>query len=322
MAAKSDRRSRLVEASLHAIEEVNEVARVAGLRSEYRQLGKGAVTSRWRSLHIGRSTLASHRVDNHLHARVAPPEGCVALAVMPSPSRMSVDGEDFASDQILLWSSEADLVTPPGKTRCDALWVPAAEFEASGRALFPRFADYEELVRLVPCPAPAWSKLQAEMGHLLRRGDVDLEELSVLLDRFLDVLAGMDVGRERTVGLGNGAASRVARLAQDYIEGRYAQPIRMADLCRHTGVSLRTLQRSFSEYFQVSPSQFVKARRLDAVRLALTAGDPSESTVASAALEAGFTHLGRFSVDYRKHFGESPRVTLARRVRSSRRSTP
>ena len=119
MAAKSDRRSRLVETSLHAIEEVNEVARVAGLRSEYRQLGKGAVTSRWRSLH------------------------------------MSVDGEDFASDQILLWSSEADLVTPPGKTRCDALWVPAAEFEASGRALFPRFADYEELVRLVPCPAPA-----------------------------------------------------------------------------------------------------------------------------------------------------------------------
>jgi transcriptional regulator GlxA family with amidase domain len=35
--------------------------------------------------------------------------------------------------------------------------------------------------------------------------------------------------------------------------------------------------------------------------------------VTEAAAEAGFTHLGRLSGLYRKHFGERPSETLSRR---------
>jgi AraC-like DNA-binding protein len=34
--------------------------------------------------------------------------------------------------------------------------------------------------------------------------------------------------------------------------------------------------------------------------------------VKSAALDAGLTHLGRFSAEYRELFGESPTMTLNR----------
>ena len=82
---------------------------------------------------------------------------------------------------------------------------------------------------------------------------------------------------------------------------------------RNTGVSLRTLQRSFSEYFQVSPCEYIKVRRLNAERLALAASNSSLDSVTKVAVENGFTHLGRFAVDYREHFEESPRETLTRR---------
>jgi hypothetical protein len=47
----------LVDASFHAMEEVNEVARSTGWQGDYRQLGKGPVTSHWRSLHLGQSSV-------------------------------------------------------------------------------------------------------------------------------------------------------------------------------------------------------------------------------------------------------------------------
>ena len=62
----------------------------------------------------------------------------------------------------------------------------------------------------------------------------------------------------------------------------------------------------------MSPCDYIKARRLNAARLALVAADSSCGQVARIAVDNGYTHLGRFSVDYRKHFGESPRETLVR----------
>jgi transcriptional regulator GlxA family with amidase domain len=36
------------------------------------------------------------------------------------------------------------------------------------------------------------------------------------------------------------------------------------------------------------------------------------TTVADAAIAAGFTHLGRFAAEYRRRFGERPSQTLLR----------
>ena len=61
----------------------------------------------------------------------------------------------------------------------------------------------------------------------------------------------------------------------------------------------------------MSPTQYIKARRLNEARRDLVASDPSTHTVAQIALGNGMPHLGRFSVNYRAQFGESPRETLA-----------
>jgi len=312
--------STLVDASFHSMEEVTELTDLMDWPGEFHQLSKGLVTSRWRSLSLGDYSLISHRMDKRFHARLTAPRGCVALAVTPPPHFMLVDGLELGNDKALVMdaNSEVDFVSA-GKTACTTLVLPESDFKASGQALFPRFRmrTSGELTRILQCPSSGWSALQGEMTNLLRNGSVSPEDLSHLLSRFFDLMVEEPEERQREACLGNRSTGSVARRAREYIEDHYDSTIRMEDLCRCTGVSIRTLQRSFSEYFQMSPFDYIKARRLNSARQALVAGEASlGGSVTRIAVENGFTHLGRFSVGYREHFDELPRETLARERQS------
>ena len=56
--------------------------------------------------------------------------------------------------------------------------------------------------------------------------------------------------------------------------------------------------------------RYARNLRMQRVREMLENGQAREVT--EAALRWGFAHAGRFSIAYRRRFGESPSVTLAR----------
>jgi AraC-like DNA-binding protein len=95
-----------------------------------------------------------------------------------------------------------------------------------------------------------------------------------------------------------------------WIRRHLSQPITLDQLCAAAGVAARTLQQACLAYWGRTPLELVAARRLEAVRSLLGAG--AIGTVTEAAVRCGFSHLGRFSVEYRRAFGESPSDTLAR----------
>ena len=120
--------------------------------------------------------------------------------------------------------------------------------------------------------------------------------------------------------LGNAARAHVAKRAQEFIEESYREAIRMEDLCRVTGFGARALQRSFREYFDLTITGYLKVVRLGAAHRELAAAQPSKNSVAAIAHRNGFRHLGRFSVEFRERFGESPRDTLGRGLARSPQS--
>jgi AraC-like DNA-binding protein len=105
-------------------------------------------------------------------------------------------------------------------------------------------------------------------------------------------------------------APRDVRRALDYIRENLAEPIALADLVAVSGVAGRTLIKHFADFNGVSPMRYVRNLRLERVRDELAIG--AAESVTHAALRWGFGHAGRFSVEYRRRFGESPSVTLAR----------
>jgi AraC-like DNA-binding protein len=108
----------------------------------------------------------------------------------------------------------------------------------------------------------------------------------------------------------DGARGGVAKRARAFIDGHFREPVRMADLCRATGVGLRTLQRCFKQCFGVTVTDYLKTMRLDAAYRDLIAAHPSRDTVTTIALRNGCRHLGRFSSEFRERFGQQPRETL------------
>jgi hypothetical protein len=67
-------------------------------------------------------------------------------------------------------------------------------------------------------------------------------------------------------------------------------------------------------YFELTITDYLKAVRLHAVHRELAATPASQDSVTAIALRHGYNHLGRFSLEFRERFGESPRKTLARRA--------
>ena len=88
------------------------------------------------------------------------------------------------------------------------------------------------------------------------------------------------------------------------------------------GVSERTLRKLFNEILGRPPSRHLRMLRLSEVRRALLAAHGQPVTVTEIATDFGFAELGRFSVEYRKVFGESPSETLSHGRRSNRMNAP
>ena len=93
------------------------------------------------------------------------------------------------------------------------------------------------------------------------------------------------------------------RRFKEWMEANIERPIYLPELCKALNVSSRTLTRCFEEYLGMSPMKYLWLRRMNVAR--------SDRYCDVIWLLAP---LGRFASEYLFLFGESPRVTLVRRV--------
>ena len=107
---------------------------------------------------------------------------------------------------------------------------------------------------------------------------------------------------------------RGARRAEAFIQEHWRKSISLADLCRAASVPERALRQGFGELYGVSPMAYLRTVRMHAAREELRRTE-RERLISEVALGCGFPHFGRFSVDYRRTFGQTPSETRNRRRR-------
>ena len=100
------------------------------------------------------------------------------------------------------------------------------------------------------------------------------------------------------------------------IDERFPAALSISDLSQHCGVAERTLEYGFQHVYGTTPLTFIRSQRLTRSRLALLHAK-RRTSISETARAFGFTHMGQYCRDYRRLFGETPSMTLARR-----RSTP
>jgi AraC-like DNA-binding protein len=106
--------------------------------------------------------------------------------------------------------------------------------------------------------------------------------------------------------------------ARQYIHANAREALHLEDIEAAAGVSRFKLFEAFKKYFALSPMVYLKKYRLNAVRQDILEHG-SARNISEIAMGWGFTHLGRFSAEYRKLFDESPSMTLQRNEARSMR---
>ncbi len=113
------------------------------------------------------------------------------------------------------------------------------------------------------------------------------------------------------------AGSNQVREIEEYLEANSSKAISMKLLTQVTGHSTRSIYRAFKRYRDYTPMEFLRNVRMRLARKKLLHAIPG-SMVTTIAYECGFTHLGRFSNEYKRCFGERPSETLQRSIREKK----
>lgn len=102
-----------------------------------------------------------------------------------------------------------------------------------------------------------------------------------------------------------GIRKRAASVAREFIDTCADSQPTIPEVCRSAGVSLRTLNYAFREFYDMTAKEYLQAIRLNGARRDLHRASP-ETSISDVANIWGFWHMGQFAADYRRHFAELP----------------
>ena len=305
--------------SFTSAEEMEEELLRSGVYQPMRQVGKGEFRAHLAALSTEQGDLFSDRYSTATSLYLEPPAGMVGILFPRSASgHFLACGDDVGNTKLIVSRSGCGVdVVGPSLVGSEAMTVPEVRFIEMIEVLSPT-SELPEKMATIEGNTAALHELRNAVAGLIARPELDPngEQVANLIAQIIAWMgdSSNQWGPERLIV--NGARIRVAKLDQEFIEEHYRERVCIEDLCRATGVGVRTLQRCFREYFDLTLTEYLKTVRLDAARRELRTLRPSQTTVAAIALQNGFSHPGRFSTEFRERFCESPSDTLARQAGS------
>lgn len=229
-------------------------------------------------------------------------------------------GTEFRPGEIIVWGRNATgHLRTAAASRNASMSLTHDDLAAAGRAIAGREISAPSNT-VVARPSPRLMarlmRLHRATTHLARTAPNVLANRTVakaleqeLIHAMVNGLSG-DMPRE-TERHGR-QHTRIITRFEDFLEAKRYEPVHLAEMCATIGVSERTLRSCCNEHFGMGPVHYLWLRRMHLARLALLHADPATASVTSMAMDLGFWELGRFSVEYRALFGESPSASLRR----------
>jgi len=172
--------------------------------------------------------------------------------------------------------------------------------------------DQQALVRTV---TTTMARLTGSRLNLTKSGSALLEK--AVIEQLLQCIQIPGEELRRRIPGRLEAAKRAEYIIRQNLERRPD----IKQLSRLVGCSVRALYLGFKERYGISPARYARILALEAVRKELCLL-PQDKTIAEIAIRRGFYHLGRFSLQYKDFFGESPSATITRARKQAQMHRP
>lgn len=100
------------------------------------------------------------------------------------------------------------------------------------------------------------------------------------------------------------------RNIREFMQQNYDKPLRIEDYAYLTGRSLSTFRRDFRQFFDLTPQQWIKQKRLEKAYAML---GESNITVTDMAMAVGYENVSYFIREFKKTYGQSPKQLMLER---------
>jgi len=297
--------------NVSSVDQFDDFNRDLGWDIEYRQLHRGSFRARMWASDAPGALVSREEVTGPLEVWLAEPEDSVALFMPVSPlGQLHFNGYLANGRRAFLVSAGAEIdLLVSADIVCHVVRVPWSQFESIAVALGLETPLQRAETRPVDLPEHQFCGIQTAVDEVL---SIDQQvpggvgsNLVHLVESMVQPFLTRDGGREE-----RRSDLMALRRVVEFIDANVRSEFSLVDLCEAAHLQRRSLERMFRKEFGVSPMQYVLARRMNVVRRQLLASDPYETSVSRVAQDCGFTHLGRFSGEYRKFFSELPSETL------------
>jgi len=273
-----------------------------GWVQQYQQMSPGHFAGRVRYLDLQGVEIYEEQMNTRVEQNFSAPEGSLAFCFDRSDNALYVLNGESRN----IWITpenyqEIAVVFGPQFVQRHGLDVARLEglflapLNSGQNALFSRWLS-STLTQLAQTLDPP-SK-EALTQQLLEDCLYLLDNACVCLDR-----GGLQRRTEE-----RSVMKRIGEWAADSPE----ETLNLLELSQVAGVSLRQVQHAFKAYTGMTPTHWLRLRRLNSAHRELLSRTPMETTVAEVAMNWSFWHLGRFSSSYRALFKELPSETLKR----------
>lgn len=248
-----------------------------------------------------------------LHRLRAPARSVSLLLSSKQSEAQYVDGYRLAADCCVILDARAEIELI---ARSGSSWILISLADDLMNAAAARMSESISLhagARLIQRPMDVCRALQREAVSAL--ADITGHSAaSAMRALALSVLQGAWDRAANAAALLAMRADRARRRlaierARKYIYEHLTDSIRLADLCAHAHVQSRSLEYGFRELMGICPIEYVRMLRLAEVRTYLLNDTARKRTISEVALDAGFSHLSQFVVDYKRTFYETPSTT-------------
>ncbi|MBN4055504.1 helix-turn-helix transcriptional regulator [bacterium AH-315-K03] len=260
-------------------------------------------------------TIVHYRFSRQFEIEGALPNDCVTLALSAKSTQWLCNGELFDDSQVLLLYPQTHVYISTQSSddvTCVhiplSLWMDTVNDMGFDRRYFDRSA-----VSVLSLSLDSSHHIRRHINNYIRcckYNSWHSQNVSKLLLFFVFLFKVSGEARPLLKKRGR-EKWRVLMRARQYITRHIEEPISMTALGGEIGASVSTIERYFRSGFNMTPTAYILAYRLNRVRSELSQMQSSETSVSDIAMKYGFTHLGRFSAAYRQHFGVLPREVLS-----------
>ncbi len=271
------------------------------------------------SASVGSFSVDHMRYSGRFRADAEPSGALTVVEALDGGLRVATDRTDTTSAVVLAphwtpysvqWDAVDLRITTLDLDEVDRVASEIADVEG-GHVVFG------SLAALSPARARYWSSLVAQVdGQVLAQDElvasslVRRESLRRLITGALVAFPNSALEHQRPH---DDAEPATVRRAVEFMDAHAQDDIDLVQVAEASRIGPRGLQVAFRRHRGQTPWEYLRRVRLEGAHRELEAGDPSRGdTVATIAARWGFAHPGRFAVEYRRTYQDSPSATLRR----------